>query len=244
MLRGIWAAFVLVIATMACALPAILITLLSPRGSNAVIYAGKLWSRVMLAAVGARVTYHHPERASAQHPCIYVANHRSMIDIWVMFAMIPLETRFVAKAELFRIPVFGWALSSSGMVAIDRSNRREAIKSLRVAAEQIRAGRSVVLYPEGTRSPDGRLQPFKKGAFHLALQAAVPMVPVVITGSFDVMPPKALRVQPGPVDVYLEPLVDPANFEPRDHAGLMADVHAVFERRFTEADPNAARPAS
>jgi 1-acyl-sn-glycerol-3-phosphate acyltransferase len=235
MLRGIWAACVLVVASALLALPATIVTLLSPRGSNAVIRAGKIWSRIMLATVGARVTYHDPERAHERAPCVFIANHQSMIDIWVMFAVIPLSTRFVAKHELFRIPVFGWALSSCGCIAIDRSNRREALRSLRAAADQIRAGRSVVLYPEGSRSRDGRLRPFKKGAFHLALQAGVPIVPVVITGSNDVMPPRSRRVRPGPVDVHLEPPVDVRPFQPSDYAGLLAEVHATFARRFERA---------
>lgn len=243
MLRGIWAACVLVVASAALALPATIITLLSPRGSNAVIHAGKLWSRIMLWAVGARVVYHERQRAFEHLPCIFIANHQSMIDIWVMFAVIPPSTRFVAKRELFRIPVFGWALSSCGCIPIDRSNRSEAIRSLRAAAEQIRAGRSVVLYPEGSRSRDGRLGPFKKGAFHLALQAAVPILPVVITGSHRVLPPRSLRVHPGPVAVHLETPVDPRGFSPDDHAGLLQEVRAVFVRRF-ERRPAAGEPSA
>lgn len=235
MLRGIWALCVLVVATTCLALPATVITLLSPRGSNAVIRAGKLWSRIMLAAVGARVVYHDLQRAREHLPCIFIANHQSMIDIWVMFAVIPLSTRFVAKQELFRIPVFGWAIASCGCIGIDRTNRAEAIRSLRAAGEQIRAGRSVVLYPEGSRSPDGRLRPFKKGAFHLALQAAVPIVPVVITGSYDVLPPRSLRVRPGRVEVHLEPPIDAKSYPPDDYRGLLADVQALFARRFGES---------
>jgi 1-acyl-sn-glycerol-3-phosphate acyltransferase len=239
-LRGIWAACVLIVASVGLALPATLVTLLSPRGSNAVIHAGKLWSRIMLRAVGARVSYHDLGRAREHLPCIFIANHQSMIDIWVMFAVIPPPTRFVAKRELFRIPIFGWALASCGCIPIDRANRGEAIRSLRAAAEQIRSGRSVVLYPEGSRSQDGVLRPFKKGAFHLALQAGVPIVPVVITGSHRALPPRSLRVRPGPVDVHLEPPVDPRAFAPDDHDGLLEAVRAVFLRRFAEAAAPAA----
>ncbi len=239
MLRGIWAACVLVVATIGCALPAIAVTLLSRRGSDAVVRAGKIWSRILLAAVGARLTLRHPERAREHHPCVFIANHQSMIDVWAMFAVIPPSTRFVAKRELFRIPVFGWALSCSGFVPIDRDNRAEAIRSLRAAAEQIRAGRSVVLYPEGTRSRDGRLRPFKKGAFHLALQARVPIVPVVITGSHAVLPPRSLRVRPGPVTVHLEPAIDAARHAPDDVQGLLSEVQEVFRRRFEQPQPEA-----
>jgi 1-acyl-sn-glycerol-3-phosphate acyltransferase len=232
MLRGIWAALVLLVVSVSLAIPATIVTLLSPPGSNAVIHAGKLWSRIMLWVVGARVTYHELQRAREHLPCIFIANHQSMVDIWVMFAVIPPTTRFVAKAELFRIPVFGWALSSCGCIPIDRANRGEAIRSLRSAAEKIRSGLSVVLYPEGSRGDDGRLRPFKKGAFHLAVQAGVPIVPVVISGSHAVLPARSIRANPGPVEVHLEPPVDARPYQPDNHDDLRHDVHAIFARRF------------
>jgi len=232
MIRGIWARCVLLVATMLLALPTAIVTLLVPRWGNLVMVTGKLWSRIMLTAVGARVTYHGLDRIDDKAPRIFIANHLSMIDIWVMLTLIPPSTRFVAKQELFRIPVFGWALAGAGSIPINRSNRKEAIRSLGLAAERIRAGRSVVLFPEGTRSRDGRLQPFKKGAFHLAVRAGVPVTPVAITGSFDVMSPASFRIVPGPVDVYVEPLIDVEPYRPADPAGLMSVVHATIERRF------------
>ena len=104
-----------------------------------------------------------------------------------------------------------------------------------MAAERIRDGRSVVLFPEGSRSLDGSLGPFKKGAFHLAVQAGVPVVPVAITGSFDVVPPRAFRVRPGPVKVFVEPPVDVTPFRPEDYQGLSARVRETIERRFRGA---------
>jgi 1-acyl-sn-glycerol-3-phosphate acyltransferase len=189
----------------------------------------------MLAAVGARVTYHGLQHAQARSPVIFISNHQSMVDVWAILCVIPPATRFAAKQELFRIPVFGWLLRASGCVPINRASRAEAIRSLAAAGARIRAGCSVVLFPEGTRSRDGKLQPFKKGAFHLALQAAVPVVPLAITGSFAVMPPRTLRVRPGPVDVWIEPPIDVAPYQPADHERLLADVHRVIRRRFEAA---------
>ena len=240
LLRGILSRCVLVVATFLLALSATVIILIVPRWSNVMVHAGRIWARIMLASVGARVRFHDRQRANEHTPCIFIANHQSMIDIRVMLVLIPASTRFVAKQELFRIPVFGWVLSASGCIPIDRLSRADAIRSLGLAADRIRDGRSVVLYPEGTRSLDGRLRPFKKGAFHLALQAGVPIVPVAITGSFDVLPPRTLRVNPGEVHVYLEPIVDVAPFEPNDYRGLRAKVQTTIERRFhaTSMDPD------
>jgi len=193
-----------------------------------------LWSRSLLAASGARVAVHGRQHIRTHDPCIFIANHQSMVDVWVMLSLVPPNTRFVAKQELFRIPVLGSALANTGCIAINRGNRTEAIRSLRVAAERIRAGRSVVLYPEGTRSRDGILQPFKKGAFHLAVQAGVPIVAVAITGSFDVVPPGRLRVTPGPVEVFVEPAVDVGPYQPDDYAGLLDVVQASIARRFRD----------
>jgi 1-acyl-sn-glycerol-3-phosphate acyltransferase len=232
MLRGIWLRAVLIVATVALATPVAVLVLLVPRWGNLLVHAGRLWSKALLAAAGARVTYHGREHAHAHTPCVFIANHQSIVDIWVMLGLVPSNTRFVAKQELFRIPIFGWALATTGCIPVNRANRAEAIRSLGVAAERIRAGRSVVLYPEGTRSRDGSLQPFKKGAFHLALAAGVPVVPVAITGSFGVVPPRTLRVRPGRVDVWIDPPVDVTPFCPANHEGLRDVVQASIERHF------------
>jgi len=232
MLRGILVRIVLVVASLGLATPALLVALVVPAWSNVVLRAGKLWAALLLTACGARVRWHGRERLPAGQPCVYIANHLSMIDVWVMLLLVPAHTRFVAKQELFGIPIFGWALRAAGFIPVDRGNRREALRSLAAAGERVRAGCPVVLFPEGTRSRDGRLAPFKKGAFHLALGAGVPVVPVAITGSFQVFPPGALRVRPGPIDVFVETPVDVAPFQPADHEGLLESVRASIARHF------------
>lgn len=234
MLRGIWLRFVLIIVTVAIALPTTLLLLIFPRWKGLFVGAGKLWSRIMLASAGARLRVHDLANAYRHDPCVFIANHGSMVDIWVMFTFMPTGTRFVAKQELFKIPIFGWVLRASGCVAIDRGRRREAIRSLQSAGNQIRAGRSVVLYPEGTRSKDGRLGPFKKGAFHLAVKAGVPVVPVSIRGSFEILSPGTWRVNPGVVDVHLDSPIDVAPYQPSNSSGLLTDVRSIIERRLSE----------
>ena len=234
MLRGLWALLVFVAITIVCATPVTLVSL-ARRNSNIVMRAGRVWSRVMLTTVGARVNYVDLENSRAQLPCIYIANHASNVDIWVLMSVLPDQTRFVAKRSLFRIPFLGWALSSAGFVPVDRGHRTRAIKSLGAAARVVRNGRPLVLFPEGTRSRDGRLQRFKKGPFHLALQAGVPIMPVAIRGSFEVLPPGRWRVSPGPVEVRFLPPVDVSAYAPDDYQRLMVHVRNALAEALAPA---------
>jgi 1-acyl-sn-glycerol-3-phosphate acyltransferase len=229
MLRGLYAFCVFVIITLVCAIPAGLYSLIRP-GSDFAMYAARFWSRTMLSVVGARVEYVGLEHLTARLPCIFIANHQSNVDIWALISVIPPPARFVAKKSLFHIPVLGWAMAAAGFIPIDRANRGRAMRSLKLAAEKVRAGRPVLLFPEGTRSRNGALQPFKKGPFHLALQAEVPVVPIVISGSWKVLPPKLLRVSPGPVRVECLPPIEIGEFLPADYKGLLRRVHQQMER--------------
>jgi 1-acyl-sn-glycerol-3-phosphate acyltransferase len=214
--------------TLALGLPAILINLLRP-GSDVTMRLGRWWSAAMLRALGARVRYAGLEHAVSHVPCIYMANHQSSVDIWALVRILPPPTRFVAKRSLLRIPVMGWAMAAGGFVFIDRTDRPRAIRSLERAVERLRAGRPVVLFPEGTRSRDGRLQSFKKGPFHLALEAGVPIVPVAISGSWKVLPPRKARIEPGPVKVEFLPPMRVDAFLPDNHDGLREEVRRRLE---------------
>jgi 1-acyl-sn-glycerol-3-phosphate acyltransferase len=237
MLRGLWTLCVLVVMTALLGTPTLVASSLAPGRSDVVMHLGRIWAAALLRASGARVHYHGLERARGTVPCLFVANHQSSVDIWALLRVLPSRARFVAKQELFRIPLFGWILAATGFVPIDRGNRSEAIRSLDRAALAIGRGRSLVLFPEGTRSRDGRLQPFKKGAFHLALRSGAPIVPVAIAGSFEVMPRSAFPVRPGRVDVWFEPPIDVAAFRPDGHDELRRTVHEAIARRLGDAAP-------
>ncbi len=155
-------------------------------------------------------------------PLIFASNHESALDIWVLVEQLPRIVRFVAKAELFRIPVFGWYLRLGGHVPVDRGDRAQAIASLRAAAQVVRAGTSLIVFPEGTRSRDGRIQPFKKGPFALAMEAGVPVVPVAIAGSAAVTPRGLVAVRPGTIRVAVGEPLYPARFA--DRVALLAAV--------------------
>jgi 1-acyl-sn-glycerol-3-phosphate acyltransferase len=155
-------------------------------------------------------------------PLIFACNHESALDIWVAFKVLPRNFRFVAKQELFRLPVFGWYMRLGGHIPVDRGNHARAVESLRRAGAVVRAGTSLVVFPEGTRSRDGRVQPFKKGSFVVAMEAGVPVVPVAISGSGRVTPKDAIAVVPGTIRVAVGDPVDPRTFA--DKEALLAEV--------------------
>ncbi|NIL99708.1 MAG: 1-acylglycerol-3-phosphate O-acyltransferase [Acidobacteria bacterium] len=232
-LRGLWTGFVMAVTTVVCASIAAIWTNLRP-GSDVAMVVGRVWGRLNYRAAGARLTYESLDTARAHTPCIYISNHQSNVDIWALIAVLPKQTRFVAKQSLFKIPLLGWALRVSDFIPIDRANRSKAIRSLDDAAAKIRGGRPVVLFAEGTRSAGDTPAPFKKGPFHLALAAGVPIVPVAISGSGAVMPPRGLKVRPGPVTVRFCDPIDVEPYRPKDVQGLLDAVHAVISRALAQ----------
>jgi 1-acyl-sn-glycerol-3-phosphate acyltransferase len=177
-----------------------------PDGDGAVYdWAPRLWSRALLSAAGVRVVVHHGERLR-EGPHIYASNHVSWFDVFTLASLLP-RYKFVGKAELFRIPIFGQAARSAGMIPIERENRKSAFQSYDRAAASIRAGASVVVYPEGTRGEGYALRPFKKGPFVLAAAAQVPIVPTIIHGTIHVQSRHGFRIRPGTVHVhFLDPI--------------------------------------
>lgn len=166
-----------------------------------------------------------PERA----PVLLMSNHQSLVDIAALVDTLPpsVSWRFVAKKELVRVPIFGWCLVTTGQIIIDRGDRERAVASLRRAAERIRGGASVIVFPEGTRSPSGSLRPFKSGPFHLALEAQVPIVPVTVSGSQRITPKGSLQVRPGSVKIVFG--------KPIPTRGLPLDERGHLKERVREA---------
>jgi 1-acyl-sn-glycerol-3-phosphate acyltransferase len=162
-------------------------------------FARRYWAPGMLRLSGAELRVEGSPQALADRPAIYVMNHQSSLDIPAAFAVLPVDLRFIAKHTLRKVPFLGWYMSWTGMVFVDRSNSTQAVGSLNAAAERVRGGISLLAYPEGTRSRDGRIMPFKKGPFVLALQAGVPIVPIAIEGSMRCMPAHLRPFRPGVV---------------------------------------------
>ncbi len=207
-MRTVLAALALVLVTPTLGAAVIVAGLLGVRDRPGGIFdwAPRTWCRAILRAAGVRVRLRNAERMRLDEPRIYVVNHVSWFDIFTLASLLPYY-KFVAKAELFRIPIFGAAARAAGMIAIERDNRKSAFASYDRAAGQIRRGASVVVFPEGTRGRSYALRPFKKGPFVLAIAAQVPVVPCIIHGTIPVFPKGSWRVRSGPVDVhFLEPI--------------------------------------
>ncbi|MFO0723685.1 MAG: lysophospholipid acyltransferase family protein [Myxococcota bacterium] len=170
--------------------------------------ARRCWAPGLLWGSGARMDIRGLDRFDKTKPHVFVSNHQSMIDIAVVFYSIPQNVRFVLKQELKYVPFIGWYGLAMGMFFVDRKNRPQAITSLRRAANAIRKGASVIAFAEGTRSRTGKILPFKKGPFVLAIEAGVEVIPMAISGAVDVLPADGFRVRPGTIRVaFGDPIV-------------------------------------
>jgi 1-acyl-sn-glycerol-3-phosphate acyltransferase len=211
------------------------------RNGNAVHHVARLWGRSILWVSGIRTATSGFTYQMQRQSYIYMTNHQSNFDIPVLYGALPVQFRWLAKAELFRIPIFGRGMRGAGYISIDRSNRQSAFQSLNRAAESIRAGASIMIFPEGTRSRDGRLQPFKKGGFVMAVDAGVPIVPVVISGTHDIMPKGALLIRRRCVQVHVGAPIETTGFSRQTKDALMAKVRAAMLAMTAEAHGEAGR---
>ncbi|MCE1204992.1 MAG: 1-acyl-sn-glycerol-3-phosphate acyltransferase [Holophagaceae bacterium] len=164
---------------------------------------------------------------------IFMSNHESQMDPPVLVAALPVPAVYIAKKELKYVPFIGWAGWAAGVIFIDRRDRERAIRSIRDAANQIRGGKNVVIFPEGTRSRDGELLPFKKGGFALAQEAGVPIVPMATVGGFQVLPAGSTRIRPGRYALVVGEPVHPADHPDRE--ALMQEVRRRIEILVKEA---------
>jgi 1-acyl-sn-glycerol-3-phosphate acyltransferase len=199
MLRTIWTALVAVAVTIPVSIAVIGFTLFSST-SKTVDRMIRWWARRIVRAAGIDLQVENGERIAADQRFILVSNHYSYLDIPCILAGISQQPiRFLAKKSLFSIPIFGWALGRSGFVPIDRKNRRTAVKSFELAAERIRKGNTIVVFPEEGRTSTRELRPFQRGGFLLALKSGLPVIPIAIDSTFDVLPVGANRIKPGRV---------------------------------------------
>jgi len=161
----------------------------------------RTWAKTMCLAAGVKVVVHHPERILSGRGAVYACNHVSWFDVFAIASMLPRYT-FIAKAELRKLPIFGYGAEAAGVVFLARDNRKAAFESYQGAAKEVTAGKNVVVFPEGTRGRDYSLRPFKKGPFVLAIAAQAPVVPVLVYGAREVMPKGTFRVHSATVHVH------------------------------------------
>ena len=216
---------------------AIIFGLISP-GENKVHHIARIWARTLLLLSNTRVEVIGDENVLTGKPQIFMSNHQSDIDILVVLGFVPGQFRWIAKKELFKIPVFGGAMRNAGYIEIDRQNHEKALRSLDIAAQKIREGKSVMTFPEGTRSRDGAIKPFKQGMFHLAIKAGVPIVPVCIIGAGAIMPKRSLLINPGKVTMIIDKPIDVTGFHAENRAELIERVRNVICDHYSRRAPS------
>jgi 1-acyl-sn-glycerol-3-phosphate acyltransferase len=188
------------------------------------------WARRLLKAAGTPVTLAGFEKVPHDRPVVFVCNHQSWFDILALAGTIPGTLRFVAKKEFASIPILGRAMRAAGHIYIDRQNRAQAIEAYEEVAGWIRDGLSTVVFPEGTRSRTGRLLPFKKGPFVLALAAQVPVVPVYVSNTFRILPKAHLLLRPQPITIWFGDPIPTAGMTYDDRESLLQRSHAAILR--------------
>ena len=211
MIRTIFVWFCIVIATLVLGVLS-LVTYLFDRTGRMGHFCARLWGKIALLANGVQVKVEGLEHLNGKGPYIFMSNHQGCYDIFTLLGHLPFQFKWLAKKELFSIPFLGWAMAAVGYISIDREGTRETVEAMNEAAQKIRDGMSVVIFPEGSRSPDGSIQPFKKGGFTLAIKSKVPIVPIAISGSREIMPKDRLTVTPGEIRMRGSAHRDPTLF--------------------------------
>jgi len=223
MLRTLFVGVFLSLYIIFASIPLLIYTVIS-KNPDALYWAGVRGVMFFVRAVGARVRVVGTERIPADS-CLFVANHTSTADAPAVVGAIPRRIAILLKKSLFRYPIVGQAFHLAGFIPVDRSKKDLAIASLEKAIEAMRGGQSFLIYPEGTRSPDGRLQEFKKGAVVMAIKAGVPIVPIACSGAHRVMRKRSLEIHPGEILVEFLPAIDASQYTFEEREELNTRVH-------------------
>ena len=225
MIRALLSTISFVAATIAGSIGALVLGAVDKSG-DLVLALARLWSRVILGVPGVKLEVKMRAPLEPGRPYVFMPNHASMVDIWAVFVAIPASFRFIAKKQLASIPLFGWAMAAGRFIFIDRQNAASARRTMDEASRRIRAGQSVVIFPEGTRTRDGRLMPFKKGGFHLAIDSGAAVVPVAIKGSREVMPRGAALIRAGTVTLEVDAPIPTTGLTTSDRDALIEKVRS------------------
>ena len=203
---------------------ALILALFDKKGRLIHYYTAAPWAKIALWVCGIKVITKGRENLDTRFPRIYMTNHQSYFDIFALLAYLPVDFKFIVKQELMNIPLFGFAMRRAGYIGIERKDPRKAVRSINNAAERIKNGTSVVIFPEGTRSIDGRLQSFKGGGFKLAIRTGCDIVPVTITDSYRIVPKGSLTINKGSFGIHIGKPISVKGCGKRDLTLLMEQV--------------------
>ena len=225
---------VIIVASNACLSIIALLSLLVEKDGRTYFWAGSSWSKFTLIVCGVKVRVRGMENISPNGAYIFVTNHASMFDIPAIMSVLP-RVRIMFKKELSYVPLWGWALKWGHHIMVDRAKGSEAMRSIDRAAKAIKTGGSVILFAEGTRTRDGKLLPFKRGAFTLAAKSGVPIVPITINGSFKILPKASLDIRPSPIELLMGKPIDTARIATREEEiALMNSVREIIARNYRQ----------
>jgi 1-acyl-sn-glycerol-3-phosphate acyltransferase len=235
-LRAVATVFFIAVATILGSVWGLCLRLLDSTGDR-VLDLARAWSGWVVSFAGVKIEVDNRATLLPGQPYVFMANHASSLDIWAMFIVIPRRIRMIAKKQLAGIPLFGWVMWAGRFIFIDRKNPVAARRSIDAAGERIHNGDSVVIFPEGTRTRDGTLGPFKKGGFHLAVKAGVPIVPVALRGTRALMPRGSLLLRGGTITAVIGEPIPTQGLSDEDRARLPDRVRGVVETLLASAPP-------
>jgi 1-acyl-sn-glycerol-3-phosphate acyltransferase len=207
-------------------------------GDISLLYRVGMWiANAGVRAAGIRIEVMGLENVPAGRPCIFMSNHVSNLDPPMLIPKLPGRCSVLLKKQLMNIPILGHAMRLAKFVPVERGGKRDAAQaSVTAAGEALRSGLHIMVYPEGTRSRDGRLQPFKKGPFYLAMETQAPVVPIAISGTERMMRKGSMAITPGVARVQFLPAIEPSQFETRE------DLLRAVREAIAEALPVEMRP--
>jgi 1-acyl-sn-glycerol-3-phosphate acyltransferase len=197
------------------------------RSGNLSHQISRLWCRLLCKLNGVNVEINGLENILSNRPQIFVSNHQGYFDIFALSGYLPVQIRWIAKSSLFRIPFLGQAMMAAGYIPHERDNRKKAYEAFNKTLEKIKEGCSIIIFPEGTRSEDGKIGPFKKGSNLIASRSKSPMVPITIIGSGDIIKKGSATITPGPIRVIISPPVEPVS-DKKENAAILESIRGTI----------------
>ena len=228
-MRTTWIVLNMTIATVFIGFVVILVGYFDHKKNITGIF-GRMWGRWVLWSTGINYTIRGLQNLEPNKQYIFVSNHESALDIPLSVAGLPYNNVFLAKKELFKIPIFGWAMHAAGMVRVDRQNREKARLSVDRALKQIRKTNiSIMIYPEGTRTLTGDLLPFKKGSYLLAIRSGLSVVPITIKGMFDILSKNSFKLKQGKVELIIDKPIQTSSLTEKDRDYLLDKTREIIK---------------